>query len=79
MNLVEKFLQPTIPDAFHWFNELARYQSGAGLEIFTDEKTDFWQHTFYGFQRDGGHWLRDKARCPNGCWAKAGCVPKNAR
>jgi uncharacterized protein len=57
MFLIEKFLQPTIPDAFHWFNEPARYQTGAGLEIFTNEKTDFWQKTHYGFQRDDGHCL----------------------
>jgi regulation of enolase protein 1 (concanavalin A-like superfamily) len=57
MYLVEKFLQHTIPAAFHWFNEPARYQTGAGLEIFTDEKTDFWQKTHYGFQRDDGHCL----------------------
>jgi regulation of enolase protein 1 (concanavalin A-like superfamily) len=27
------------------------------LEIFTDEQTDFWQNTHYGFQRDNGHCL----------------------
>jgi hypothetical protein len=32
MYLVEKFLQPTIPEAFHWLNEPARYKVGAGLE-----------------------------------------------
>ncbi|MBN1873018.1 MAG: DUF1349 domain-containing protein [Anaerolineae bacterium] len=57
MELVEKFLQPTLPDPFYWFNEPQRYQLGTGLEIFTDEKTDFWQNTHYGFQRDDGHCL----------------------
>ncbi len=57
MPLIEKFQQPTLPPAFHWLNPPDRYQLGAGLEIFTDEKTDFWQKTHYGFQRDDGHCL----------------------
>ena len=57
MQLIEKFQQPTLPKPFYWFNEPAKYQLGAGLEIFTDEKTDFWQNTHYGFQRDDGHCL----------------------
>ena len=60
MDIIEKFLQPTIPNNFHWFNQPARYQVGAGLEIFTNEKTDFWQTTYYGFQRDDGHCLLTK-------------------
>jgi uncharacterized protein len=60
MYLNEKFLQPTISEAFHWFNEPAKYQVGKGLEIFTNEKTDFWQTTHYGFQRDDGHCLLTK-------------------
>jgi hypothetical protein len=60
MYLVEKFLQPAIPKTFHWFNEPAKYRLGSGLEIFTNEKTDFWQNTFYGFQRDDGHCLLTK-------------------
>lgn len=46
-----------MPKDFYWFNEPARYQLGAGLEIYTNEKTDFWQKTYYGFQRDDGHCL----------------------
>jgi regulation of enolase protein 1 (concanavalin A-like superfamily) len=57
MTLVEKFQQTSIPITFHWFNQPVRYQLGSGLEIFTDEKTDFWQNTHYGFQRDDGHCL----------------------
>ncbi len=57
MRLVEKFLQASIPEPFYWFNPPAKYHSGAGLEIYTDEKTDFWQNTHYGFQRDNGHCL----------------------
>ena len=60
MQLVEKFLLPAMPKNFNWFNEPARYQLGTGLEIFTDEKTDFWQNTHYGFQRDDGHCLFTK-------------------
>ena len=57
MQLIEKFQQSTLPKPFYWFNEPAKYQLGTGLEIFTDEKTDFWQNTHYGFQRDDGHCL----------------------
>ena len=57
MQLVEKFLEKFIPHMFFWFNEPTNYRVGAGLEICTDEKTDFWQNTHYGFQRDDGHCL----------------------
>jgi uncharacterized protein len=57
MQLVGKFQSTAMPETFHWFNEPAKYQLGTGLEIFTDEKTDFWQNTHYGFQRDDGHCL----------------------
>lgn len=57
MRITEQFLQPALPGGFYWFNEPARYHLGAGLEIFTDEKTDFWQNTHYGFRRDDGHCL----------------------
>ena len=57
MTFIEKFQQAPIPITFHWFNQPARYQLGSGLEIYTDEKTDFWQNTHYGFQRDDGHCL----------------------
>lgn len=58
--LTEKFLGPAIPERFYWFNEPARYGVGEGLEIVTEEKTDFWQRTHYGFQRDNGHCLLTK-------------------
>lgn len=57
MQRIERFLQPSLPRDFHWFNEPARHRLGEGLEIFTDEKTDFWQRTHYGFRRDDGHCL----------------------
>ncbi len=57
MHRIEQFSQPLLPEGFYWFNEPGRYRLGNGLEIFTDEKTDFWQRTHYGFQRDDGHCL----------------------
>lgn len=60
MQLIEKFQQPSIPANFFWFNEPEKYQLGSGLEIFTNPKTDFWQKTHYGFQRDDGHCLLTK-------------------
>jgi hypothetical protein len=57
MQLIEKFQHPSIPANFYWFNQPTKFKIGDGLEIFTDEKTDFWQRTHYGFQRDDGHCL----------------------
>jgi uncharacterized protein len=57
MQHIEQFLQPSLPADFYWFNEPGHYRLGDGLEIVTDEKTDFWQRTHYGFQRDDGHCL----------------------
>ncbi len=57
MQRIEKFLQSSIPRSFYWLNEPTRYNLGAGLEIFTNTQTDFWQKTHYGFQRDDGHCL----------------------
>jgi regulation of enolase protein 1 (concanavalin A-like superfamily) len=57
MQITEDFLQPNIPSGFYWFNQPKRFKLGAGLQIFTDEQTDFWQNTHYGFQRDNGHCL----------------------
>lgn len=57
MQRSEQFLEPSLPKDFYWFNEPPRFRLGHGLEIFTGEKTDFWQRTHYGFQRDDGHCL----------------------
>src|SRR5262245_40206045 len=43
---------------FTWLNEPAFWAfEGGTLKISTDERTDFWRHTFYGFERDNGHAL----------------------
>ena len=57
MQRTEQFLEPSLPQGFHWLNEPSQYHLGDGLEIYTGEKTDFWQRTHYGFQRDDGHCL----------------------
>ncbi len=57
MQRSEYFLVSSLPQDFYWFHEPKRYSVGNGLEIWTDEKTDFWQRTHYGFQRDDGHCL----------------------
>ena len=57
MQLTERFQQPTRPEPFFWLNEPTQSHFGAGLEIFTDARTDFWQRTHYGFRRDDGHAL----------------------
>jgi regulation of enolase protein 1 (concanavalin A-like superfamily) len=57
MGIVEKFLTQDLPEDLTWLNEPTVYRLGSGLEIVTDEKTDFWQRTHYGFRRDDGHCL----------------------
>ncbi|WP_313198234.1 DUF1349 domain-containing protein [Rhizobium sp.] len=41
-----------------WLNEPSEWRlSGDSLTVTTDNKTDFWRETFYGFTRDTGHFL----------------------
>jgi uncharacterized protein len=41
---------------FSWLNEPAAFSGDANeFHLATKEKTDFWQQTFYGFERDNGH------------------------
>ncbi|CAI4034554.1 hypothetical protein SMKI_10G3480 [Saccharomyces mikatae IFO 1815] len=45
-----------------WFNKpkvVSQEEGKVSLE--TDEKTDFWRETFYGFTRDSGHFLGVRA------------------
>lgn len=46
------------PD-FRWLNEPEKWAGDADhLTLTTDDRTDFWRETFYGFVRDSGHaWL----------------------
>lgn len=57
MNQKFSFTQEALPDRLYWFNKPPKSRTGNGLEIWTGEKTDFWQRTHYGFQRDDGHCL----------------------
>lgn len=41
-----------------WLNEPERWSAdGDSLQIVTDNATDFWRETHYGFTRDSGHFL----------------------
>ncbi|GAA1211467.1 DUF1349 domain-containing protein [Prauserella alba] len=43
---------------WRWFNPPTNYEfDGTGLRVTTDEDTDFWVTTHYGFVRDTGHAL----------------------
>ncbi|OWV84271.1 regulation of enolase 1 [Rhizobium sp. R635] len=45
-------------NAGKWRNEPASWHADeTGLTMTTDEKTDFWRETYYGFTRDTGHFL----------------------
>ncbi len=37
---------------FHWINEPAEWRRDSdGLTVVTNKHTDFWRHTWYGFER----------------------------
>ncbi len=41
---------------FRWLNPPANWSGdGNALELRTDQKSDFWRETFFGFTRDSGH------------------------
>lgn len=41
-----------------WLNEPARWRDdGESLSVTTDQGSDFWRETHYGFTRDSGHFL----------------------
>jgi len=45
-----------MPGNFQWLNEPAAWEGDdTSLALATDEATDFWRHTFYGFVGDNGH------------------------
>jgi uncharacterized protein len=45
-----------------WMNEPKQWtEKGNNLEVVTDNATDFWRETHYGFIRDNGHFLGFKA------------------
>lgn len=47
-----------ILENFTWLNEPQDFAiQDNGLEITTDDKTDFWQNTHYGFVNKNGHFL----------------------
>ncbi|MTH54965.1 DUF1349 domain-containing protein [Bacillus mangrovi] len=53
----EKFTGPTFNEQLEWLNEPEEWGLDAELILRTDEKTDFWQNTHYGFTADNGHFL----------------------
>jgi len=41
---------------WRWLNEPAQWhQTDDGLQVVTDQQTDFWRSTWYGFERHSGH------------------------
>ncbi|WP_037908961.1 DUF1349 domain-containing protein [Actinacidiphila yeochonensis] len=50
--------EPADLTAMDWYNEPPGWTvEGTSLHVVTGDRTDFWQHTFYGFARDDGHFL----------------------
>lgn len=45
-----------------WLNEPRQWRAeGQNLSLVTEDKTDFWQTTFYGFRHDNGHFYYREA------------------
>lgn len=43
---------------FTWYNEPKRWSvNETTISVHTERNTDFWQRTFYGFERDTGHFF----------------------
>ncbi|CAF1280724.1 unnamed protein product [Rotaria sp. Silwood1] len=43
-------------EPYTWYNEPTRWSSNSStIMVHTDGKTDFWRQTYYGFERDSGH------------------------
>ncbi|MFU1633665.1 DUF1349 domain-containing protein [Aeromonas veronii] len=41
---------------WRWLNEPAQWhKTEGGLQVVTDQQTDFWRSTWYGFERHSGH------------------------
>ncbi|WP_227394648.1 DUF1349 domain-containing protein [Jeotgalibacillus aurantiacus] len=58
--LNEQFDRSELHSDLKWENEPAEWkvdQERGQLEFKTDENTDYWQRTHYGFQADNGHFL----------------------
>lgn len=54
----DHFTGSTIKPRLEWFNEPTHWELANGkLVLYTDEKTDFWARTHYGFINDNGHCL----------------------
>jgi len=50
-------------DGMHWLNAPPAWEMNQGrLLVRSDDKTDFWQETYYGFHRDNGHFLGKSRR-----------------
>lgn len=54
--------QGVLPASLTWLNPPPRFATGAGLQLETGARTDFWQRTHYGFCRDDGHALFARVR-----------------
>ncbi|RDU24879.1 DUF1349 domain-containing protein [Anaerosacchariphilus polymeriproducens] len=51
-------MSKTILNEMTWFNEPPQWELNENcLTVKTGNKTDFWVKTFYGFERDNGHFL----------------------
>lgn len=58
--LDEKFKSRELSNLLRWHNEPSKWSidtTSSQLVLETDEETDFWQKTHYGFENDNGHFL----------------------
>lgn len=61
--LYEDFGGERLNDKLEWRCEPKKWEiSSSKLVLETDERTDYWQRTHYGFQADNGHFLYAKTK-----------------
>lgn len=78
--LYENFENESLGNLIRWRCEPRKWfldTSSSQLVLETDEKTDYWQKTHYGFQADNGHFLYTKTSKNFRMTTKVTITPKN--
>ncbi|QAY67920.1 DUF1349 domain-containing protein [Paenibacillus protaetiae] len=76
--LNEQFDSGRMDERLEWYCEPGTWKlSSSGLMLETDEQTDYWQRTHYGFQVDNGHFLFKRTNRNFRMTAKVEALPQS--